>query len=325
MNHVDHNTDPTFSVLNEIVRDRPGFSELVKTAQVGRDIRESLPVSAFADPGNRLFPIHTPADALLSFAYAEKQASVPTPITDKISRAVTVYGVTVPEAVSEKVAFQKVAYLIEDTRQLPIRSNEDVPKAEEALHRNSRKLRPSTLAKAANTLIKEASDRGLEVRAETLQYAGLTRCDLEKAAELIEARSIAAPAGRPFFDKLAGYVRGLDSGTTRSDLVTIADAVGQLDDNYKLARHYGRTLPNPMETVFNTKTAMGNSVDLAGRDVPLDSLLKVPKEAYGDLLGEDIVSELVGADQQLDPENVSAVLATLPLDMKQLLLDRLGL
>ena len=66
--HIDHNTDPTFAFLNEIIKERPGFSGLVKTAQVGIDIRDSLPLSAFADPNNRLFPVHTPEDSLLSAA-----------------------------------------------------------------------------------------------------------------------------------------------------------------------------------------------------------------------------------------------------------------
>jgi len=323
--HIDQNTDPTFALLNDIIKERPGFSDMVKTAQVGLDVREELPLTAFADPHNRLFPVHTPEDAALSKAYSEKQAGVPVQVSEAIEAALGMYGVEVPEPQVSKTAFAKVAYLLEDTRQLPIREDTDVAKAEAALHRNSRKLAPKTLAKAANILIKEASDRGLEVSSDTLRFAGLTQCDRDKAAESIEIRGEAAPKGREYFDKLAGYVRALPSGSTRSDLVTIADAVGKLDTNYGLAKHYGRSLPNPMETVFNTKVAMGPSLDLAGTDVPLEELLRVDPEAYSDILGPDVLGEITGPQGELDPENVSAIFATLPLDMKRMLVSKLGL
>ena len=84
---IDQNTDVTFATLRSLVTTYPDLAEQVKTAQVGEHVRESLPTSAFADPSYRMFPVHTPADALLSKAYATKVANLAESITSQIDTA----------------------------------------------------------------------------------------------------------------------------------------------------------------------------------------------------------------------------------------------
>lgn len=159
----------------------------------------------------------------------------------------------------------------------------------------------------------------------TLALAGLTRCDMSKTADWIETRGTVAPSGRVHYDKLASWTRRfVRQDTPREDLVKLAGAVGELDELYGLTEVYGKKLPTPQETVFNTKTAMGPSVDMAGTDVPLSELMAVDPEVYGDVLGSDVVGEIT-EDGELAPERIIEIFATLPRDLKQLVVAKLSL
>ena len=318
----DHNTDPTFHLLSEALRERPGLAPLVKTAKVGEEVRQSLPGTAFADADGRLFPVHTPEDAMLSSVYLEKQAGVPSHIRGRVAQAMLAYGTVLPEVVLEKVAAspEPTQYLIEDAKLLPYRGPGDIPQAEAALLRNRRKLRPTTLAKAASLLVKEASASGQDLQGTTLSLAGLTKCDPRVCADRIEARVPATREGGQYFSKLASHARDLPAEATRADLVKLAEAVSQLDELYSLTQHYGRKLHDPLGTVFNTKVAMGSTVDLAGTEVPLEALAAIPGEVYEDVLGQDLLGE-VSSEGEPDVQELVQVIETLPLDLKKALLD----
>lgn len=322
---VDQNSDKTFVVLNEILQERPGLAPLVKTAEVGEEIRESLPASSFADPTNRAYPVHTPANAVLSKAYAIKQADVSQFVHARIDKALAIYGTELPPVMYEKTAsVEETTYLLPSTKQFPIRSDGEVKLAEQALLSNAKKLKTSTLAVAALTLIKEASERGLEVSPRTLSLAGMTMCDRDKAAEYVEARASAAPEASDQFSKLAETLRGMPSGTSREDLIKVAEAVDSLDETYGLQRHYGISLPNSLETVFNTKVAMGATVDLAGAQITREQLSRFPVDFYADALGEDLAEEITGPEGDLDVDTAMVILETLPRDMKVTLRKLMG-
>ena len=321
---IDQNTDPTFDLFKKIIEGRPSLGEQVKTAQVGGAIRESLPDSSFANSSDRLFPINTPENALLSMAYATKQAGVSQSTLEKISTAMELFGVSLPEETSIKVASEKITYLVPEHKLFPIKTAHDLPLAEAALHKNAKKLASKTLATASVILVKEASSRGMNVSENTLRLAGLMQCDRDKAAEWIEARSMASSGSSEAYMKLATLVRDCGEETTREDLTKVASALEELDINSGLNVYYGKRLPTPQETIFNAKVAMGSSMELAGKPVPMQDLLRISPEVYGDVLGDDIVSEIT-SDGELDPESLLAILPTLPADMQELLVQKLNL
>jgi hypothetical protein len=321
---IDQNTDPTFDLFKKIVEERPSLGERVKTAQVGSEVRNSLPDSSFANPSDRIFPIHTPEDALLSMAYATKQAGVSSETLNKIETAMDLYGVELPDPVEVKQASSNVRYLVPNQKLFPIKTAADISGAEIALHRNSKKLSPDSMAVASVTLIKQAASYGMNVSRKTLQAAGLMQCDRDKAAEWIEARAMASDTSSEAYLKLASVVRGCPEDSTREDLTKIAGALQELDYNAGLTRHYGKTLPSPQDTVFNSKVAMGSSLELAGVPIPVNKLLDISPDMYGDILGEDIVSE-ISSDGEVDLENLLAILPTLPSDLQELLVGKLGL
>jgi hypothetical protein len=324
---MDQNADPTFEVFREIVAERPALASMVKSASVGDEVRDGLPMSAFADPARREFPVHSAEHALLSRAYAEKVGSVSEPILRRINDAMTVFGVQLPSLEFRKVAeVETPDYLLPHTEQFPVYADTSLKLAYDAIARNSRKLAPTSLATAATKLVKHAAARDEDLPIGAYQWAGLVPCDREKAAEWIEARGPASnhPHGFDAYPKVAALVRALPFNTERGELTKIAEVIGDLDKVFGLNKHYGKSLPDPLQTVFNTKEAMGAMVDLGGTPVPLATLVKQSPEFYGDLLGPDVVEE-ISADGIIDPSKIQEIFPTLPRDMHHQLKQKLGL
>lgn len=326
---IDQNTDTTFKVLRQIVTEYPALQEHIKTAQVGEHIRAGLPVSSFADSSNRLYPVHTAADALLSKAYTTKTANVASHVVAQIDEALGFYGIDPSYFNRAKVAStreqESPIYLVPSQRKLPVYSRTSTKVAEESFLRNKNKLSPESQAIAATRLVKIAESRGESLSLDTMKLAGLTQCDLGVAADWIEARAVvASPNAATSYEKLASIVRKLPREAGRKELLDIANTVGKLDKIAGVTKYYGTKLLNPLDTVFNTKTAMEAMMDLAGTQVPVSKLLEVDPKVYGDILGGDIVDE-VAPGGQLDPEVLTEILETLPVDMKKALVQKLGL
>ncbi len=328
---LDQNTDITFHVLNRLVQESPRLAEHVKTAQVGEDVRNKLTKHAFADPDNRLFPIHTKADAILSKAYTTKLANVAPHVVKVIDNALDMYQVDRSifnkEVVKVAHTRQEPTYLLPETKQLPIRNKNDIKVAEERLLAVKSKLSSTTLVKAATILTKQAAAYGTNVSIDTMQLAGITKSDTSKTAEWIEARSHATSNTKiaSSYRWLASEVAKLSSEATRDDLVKVAQALDVLDAKADLRKYYGKSLPDPVTTVFSTKIAMENVMDLGGKEVPVSKLLEIDPNVYGDILGQDVKQEICDSSGNLDEQKMADVFATLPKDMKDMLVSKLGL
>jgi|18_taG_2_1085343.scaffolds.fasta_scaffold04785_3 hypothetical protein len=326
---IDQNTDVTFATLRSLVTMYPDLSEHVKTAQVGEHIRDSLPIAAFADQPNRMFPVHTPADAILSKAYATKVANLADSVTTQIDTALDMYGVSQDLFSTPKVAHiqeESPQFLVESQQKLAFYSHTPIAMGEEALIRNQSKLSSNSLSKGALTLVKEAHRRGENVSDWTLKYAGLVQCDSRETRDWLEARAHQTSDSnlKKAYSKLAHVADNLDDSLGRDELIKLANTVSELDNLAGFGKYYGRTLPDPIATVFNTKTAMQPMLDLAGTAVPLEKLLSVAPETYGDILGSDIVDE-ISKDGDILPDALTEIVDTLPIDMKKSLVKELGL
>lgn len=310
---MDQQSDITQRTLYQILQERPGIDSLVKQASVGISL-DSLPNSAFADDLGRLYPIDTPANAAMSLAYATKTANLEDRVSRRLGDAAEIYGILLPPKQQEKVAYAVPRYLLPKQKKFGIKTASDVPKAEKALLRVSSKLNTEDLATAATVLVKAARDSDLNVDSRVMQWAGLAQCDTEKTANWLEARELASDDSKGAYTKLAAVVRHLSSENTRDDLTKIAATIGKLDAIYDLQKHYGRRLPNPLETVFSTKTAMEKTVTLAGKDIAVKDLMKKGKGFFEDLLGKDIAEE-ISSDGKLDETKLIQELPILPADM----------
>ena len=282
----------------------------------------SLPNACFADTANRKYRIDSPANAYESMSYAIKTAGVEPHVLGRIQKALDIYGVAppVPEMSKEAAAFEEVVYILPEYNKLPVKTASDIKLAEDAILRNRTKLHTSTLAEACNRLVKLAGKNGLEVSPDTLQLAGLTQCDVEKTASWIEARGNIT--GNNVFYKLADRVRGPGGPSNRGDLVKLSSAVDKLDKKFELEQYYNKKLPDPLQTVFSTKVAMGHVVDMGSCTMPLSTLASLPVSFYSDVLGEDVADE-ISKDGQIDEGLLAEVIPTLPKDMKELLASKI--
>tara|TARA_Y100001973_G_scaffold97861_1_gene154583 strand:+ start:746 stop:1720 length:975 start_codon:yes stop_codon:yes gene_type:complete len=324
---MDINTDVTQHLLREVLQEYPELAKHAQLAISGPEVRDSLPLSSFADPHNRYYPVHTPEHAILSKAYTTKVANVAPHVVSRIDDALDLFGLDLPESRTVKEASNyEPPYLIPSQSKFPLRDASDIPYAEAALLRNRSKLQVKTAASAAITLVKYAADAGINVSSEILTMAGITQCDTEKASMWIEARSDAAsePEHSEAYIKVSEFVKNLGSTASRADLTKLAAAVEELDIMSGLSKHYGRNLPDPMATVFNTKVAMQPSMDLGGTMVPVSKLVGMGPEVIGDILGDDIVPE-ISSDGEVDPQKLMEILETLPKDMKELLASKVGM
>jgi len=325
---IDQNNDVTFSTLRNIIGTYPDIREYVKTASVGDSYRDSLPLDSFADKSNRRFPLASKQDAVLSKAYAIKVANLAPEIMDNIDTALALYEVPSSIFQETKTASSTVEpkkYLLEEQQKLPIDSSTSIKLAEKQLFYNKSKLKPTTLNKAASVLIKEAYARGENVSTQTLKYAGLVQSDPESLTRWLEARaaSTSNSSAKSAFDKLATITKKFDYSVSREELIKLSNTIEQLDELGGLTRHYNKSLPDAISTVFNTKVAMQPMVDL-GKQVPLASLLAIDPAVYGDILGSDIVEEIT-SEGEIVPDALASILETLPKDMKESLVKELNL
>jgi hypothetical protein len=106
--------------------------------------------------------------------------------------------------------------------------------------------------------------------------------------------------------------------------VKLASAIEELDVLAGLDRQWGRRLPDPHASVFNTTKSAGPGVTLAGRFIPMERMAAYPTSFYSDALGPDFVREATDRSGQLDMEKLSAVLSTLPVDMQRVLVSCMG-
>lgn len=326
---IDQFSDAQHHVLVRIAKENPDVVEAVKTASVTPD--DSLPSSAFAWPEARLFPWHTPEQALLSRAYAEKQASaVPSFVIERLDKALDVYGTPWTPAEQEKQASASETsqdYLLPQHQRLLFAHQSHAPYVGEAIVEQANRLKVATLAQAATGFVKKAAQLGLDVAdvpQPILKYAGLTPCDAGVLLDWIEARAVAAPTleKRATYDKMALAVRQNFPAdgmiTDRDELVKIATALEAADRDAGLTHLYGRTLLNPLATTFNMDKVATQTVKVGGRNVPLQKLMSVPEDVYDEILGPGSLKSAM-VNGELDPESFGAMITSLPADLSSLL------
>lgn len=331
MKIIDQFRDPALAVLVNLVADRPKVAAFVGETDVDPAELDALPDTAFAWPEKRAFPIHSAEHAVMSRLYRENTSKVPAHVDDALKQAFEIYEVPDELFARQKVASAPVDpndYIFPTQRRLPVRSAEQVKLAEEKLLDGYTKIPVANRADACQRLIEKAAEYGVQLNPTIHQLAGFTVSATSDAASWIEARKEAAadPSHKAAFDKLAGAVKRLPAEVRdRSTLVKIATTLDELDQKAGLTKLYDRKLPDPMLTVFNTKKVAGMGVDLGGKFAPMSSLANRPAAFYGDVLGDDLLGEISDGGGSVDPHKLMAVLETLPVDMKQMLAQQMGL
>jgi hypothetical protein len=323
---VDQYSDHSFKHLARVIRQHPGNDDLIKTANIEPADLEKLADTAFAWRERRMFRIDTPEHAAVSRLYMEKQA-VPRDVVDACDKALAIYGVNVNLAQEKTASVPDSDYLLPHMRRLRVKTAGDVKLASEAIIRNQRTLDTESRAQASVNLIKKAAALNVRVPDSIMKFAGATMCDTRNLRDWLYARSEAAadPQIKTAYEKLAEQAHHMPAlSGNREDLIKVAAAIYELDDAADLTRHYDKRLPDPMSTVFNTDKIADDIVDLAGRQVPMETLLSTDPEIFRDVFGEDLAGEFIDESGAIDPEQLKVILPTVPYDLQKTLATQLG-
>lgn len=324
---VDQFSDPGFQVLNSCLQSFPTIDGFIKNAELNPEENDARSGHAFAWPERRMFPIDSPDQAALSRLYMAKQAGIPGDVIGACDKALSIYGVEFPFQ-QEKLAEVEddSNYLLPQIKRFSVKTAEDVTLGAEAIVRNQRRMSVHDQAQASMNLVKKAVEHNERVPALMLKLAGMTVCDTQVLRDWLDARALKTqdPQIGFGFAKMAEMAAYPGFITDRSELIKLAEVIEELDEAAGLRPLYGQKLPNPLETVFNTEKMAAETLNLAGREVPIETILSVDPQVYADVFGPDVLQDLADAAGQLDPEKVMMVLPTMPRDLLNAFLAQVG-
>ena len=121
---IDFYNDPGHGTLRHLLQRAPAAAEMLKTAEL-EDFNTELPSSAFAWESRRLYPVHSPVHAAVSYLYA-KHASVKVPreVIGFIKEALDIYGIEegqLAETQVKEAALAEDECLFPESRTYPVR------------------------------------------------------------------------------------------------------------------------------------------------------------------------------------------------------------
>lgn len=322
-----YNGDPVYAHLHVLTRDYPLAREMLKTASFENTklAVEDLPSTAFAWEDERRFPIHTREDALASIFYRSKLGSaVPAHVDAKLATAQAVYQLDISMFSAMKTAAaEPTEYALPDEKRLPLTGSAQIKMAEEVLHRDGMYLTLEKRADAYSRLYTAAKRCNVQLTPLSLKFAGATVSNTHTLRDWLDARTEAAPTlvQKAAYAKLAEATYNMPSNlTNRADLVKVASTIAQIDKQAGLDKFYGKKLPDPLLTVFNTEKVAETTCDVAGMPVPAAALMALPPQIWDQI----DAAEIGAVAQSGDPEQFQQVFATLPLDAKMVLREQLG-
>ena len=329
MNHiVDQFSDPSMRHLFSVFQEHPETEYLIKTASLDHEENEKRASTAFAWPEARLFPIDSSEQAALSRLYMEKQAGIPPRVIECCEKALELFEIQMPLQTKEaaEVAVNPEEFLLPELKRFRVRNTGDVKLAADALVANRRKMNTVTRARASFNLVKKAVALGVRVPESIMKMAGVTMSDPDPLKRWIEARIEATDneTVKEAYQKLLPIVDAQRGKlvSKRDELVKFASVLSELDEAAGLDALYDKKLLDPLETVFNTGKVAEEVTELAGRQIPMSTLLGVDPEIYKNVFGEDLAGEFLEGDE-VDPELLRTILPTVPLDLQRVLATQL--
>jgi len=320
---VDQTNDPGYATLSVLVERYPLIKEMAKTANIEEDEFSKLPKEAFAWPEERRYPIHTKAHAILSIGYHKVAASTPAAVSASLTKAAQIYDIETTvfaETPQVKQAAVEENWLLVEKKRFRVASADDVKVAEVVLLEKYAQLTVEDRAEAFHNLGVIARELDVKLAPSTYKLAGFTATSTRILKDWLDARkeaAVATPEVYKTYAKLAEAYTGVAPFMyDRASQVKLAGAIHELDQAANLVEHYGKTLPDPLQTVFNTEKISEDQMPI-GTDFAVDKadLSAVPLTFWEDLLGPEITQE-IAPDGVVNPEVLSQVIQTLPADIK---------
>lgn len=319
---IDQTNDTGYARLKVLLTQFPEIQGLAKTANVGPEEFQDLPDTAFAWPGCRQFPIHTREHTAISLGYRKLASDVPKEVDAMLVKAAEVYQIDTK--IFDKTVTKQAAqdqWLLPEKRRFRVISSDDVKYAEKVLHEKYATLSLEDRTQAFYRLCKFAEQYNTPLTPETQKLAGFTITSTKVLKDWVEARKMAAEKlGSNLADaygKLAGSFQGVDPYVKdRPYQLKLATALSQLDRASGVDRFYGKSILDPVRTVFNMDKLASEHVKIGSGMIASKQLLSsLPLTFWEDALGPEIAQEIAPGGE-VNVELLEQVLTTLPSDTK---------
>jgi hypothetical protein len=327
-NTIDQTNDSGYAVLRTLVSHFPKLGDIAKTANIDDDEFLKLSADSFAWPSERRFPIYNKEQTALSLGYRKMAKEVPAEVDVLLQKAAEVYEIPqdILDTPQEKVATTNEYWLLQEKKRFRVASAPDVKIAETVLREKYAQLSVEDRAEAYYRLGKVAEELSVTLAPATYKLAGFTITSTQVLKDWLEARKEAAEGtglGDAYAKLAADYTNVPPFMYDHVSQVKLASAIGTLDKEAGLDKYYGKTLPDPLQTVFNTDKMRRDQVKV-GTDFGVDNATfsALPLTFWEDILGPEIAKE-IAPDGEIDTEVLSQVLATLPMELKAIVQKQL--
>lgn len=320
---IDLYNDPGHVRLDRLMTNYPKIKEFLKEAQFEENNMD-IPKTAFAWEEKRLFPLHTPEHAILSFLYSKEAEELPQEVKKQIDDALKIYNIKIAELI--EIPLTKIAeenpdnFLFPEQKTYPIRTALEIKIAEEKLLDQQTKLKPLTKVALFKRLFNAANKLNVTLKTASLQFAGKTEVDKNILISQMQNRTVLVKNAEDN-TKLNTLIEAIK---TSKDLnkdpelkAKLAEEIHKIDLKNNLESQYNKRILDPISSVFSgTKIAMsGDCLELNGNKVYYSDMVGLPPSFFGDCLGEDFMKE-VSLGNSVDPMKLKTVVDTLPADMK---------
>jgi hypothetical protein len=211
-------------------------------------------------------------------------------------------------------------WLLPEKKRFRVASADDVKIAEKVLHEKYAQLSTYDRAEAFLQLHKAAEHFEVPLTPSTEKLAGFTITSTQVLKDWIEARQEAAiKIGSELssaYGLLAGKFQGVRSFITkREDQIKLASLLNEMDKKSGVDQFYGKSILDPLRTVFNTEKLASDALNLGGYTFSIKKLASLPSTFWSDALGDDIMRE-IAPDGDVKLSMLKEILPTLPQDLK---------
>lgn len=243
---MDFITDNNPKVLSSLVKEA-SYQEYSKKASKSKQDLEKLSTKAFADVGNREFPINNKANTFMSALYFKRANVQNEAVSKKIDTAVrrfrlesTLDGVLKAATVQKDNKLEdKYAIVVDDTKgYYPINNEYNVEKSAEMILEDKNKIPALVYRTACFSMAKAAKDFGIENRIpKEILEVGANReenfdhfqAGMQKRANSLENT---APVDAAVYLELAGLVKQAHKDNDEDATIRFMEMVNELDSQY---------------------------------------------------------------------------------------------
>lgn len=324
---VDIYSDEQQLMLRSVNKTFPRAVETAKTASLAptTDLHEQ----AFGCPHTRTFPLHTREHAIMSHAYAVKQAAVSEDTRQRITHALQVYDVDMELFTHATTKQANAAHHLLPQQSMGLHSPDHVYAACEVLQEKyaaNKDVKFPQMVEMSRRLVDAAGGHAMDVHTlptQVQKHAGYGACDVGRLLDWVDARvACSSIEHRGTYLKIAEVVTAecprsgiIDDAKTLSK---IASALYDVDQLSGVTSLYGHRMTSPVDAVYTLIKTGEETCTLAGTKYPLSKVLSLPDDVIDEFCGEG------ACETKTDPTAFKSMMETVPADIQRALVANVG-